>query len=123
MSKMAGIIQTFEKETKIGWLLIQHMMENLLCSTRQHYRPKMEKTPWYHWYVHCELVKALEYKVRPYELLFSWYAQISEGFWGARIGNCDIKPTDGTTIFTYLRKGESGIDWFKKERWKMIYNW
>ena len=23
---------------------------------------------------------------------------LSEAFWGARIGNCDIKPTDGATI-------------------------
>jgi hypothetical protein len=36
---------------------------------------------------------------------------LSEAFWGARIGNCDIKPTDGATIFAYLRTGEtSGID-------------
>ena len=36
---------------------------------------------------------------------------LSEAFGGARIGNCDIKPTDGTTIFAYLRTGEtSGID-------------
>ena len=51
--------------------------------------------------------KALEYKVGPYGLLFSW----SEALWGARIDNCDIKPTDGATMFAYLRTGEtSGID-------------
>ena len=36
---------------------------------------------------------------------------LSEAFGGARIRNCDIKPTDGATIFAYLRTGEtSGID-------------
>ena len=36
---------------------------------------------------------------------------LSEAFGGARIGNCDIKPTDGATIFAYLRTGETfGID-------------
>ena len=36
---------------------------------------------------------------------------LSEASGGARIGNCDIKPTDGATIFAYLRTGEtSGID-------------
>ena len=35
----------------------------------------------------------------------------SETFGGARIENCDIKPTDGATIVAYLRTGEtSGID-------------
>ena len=39
----------------------------------------------------------------------------SEAFWGARIGNCDIKPTDGAT---YLRTGETfGIDYWVK-LWK-----
>ena len=34
-----------------------------------------------------------------------------EVFWGKSIGNCDIKQKDGTTIFAYLRTGEtSGID-------------
>ena len=28
---------------------------------------------------------------------------LSEAFGGTRIGNCDIKPTDGATIFAYLR--------------------
>ena len=28
---------------------------------------------------------------------------LSEAFGGARIGNSDIKQTDGATIFTYLR--------------------
>jgi hypothetical protein len=32
---------------------------------------------------------------------------LSEAFEGARIGDCDIKPTDGATIFAYLRIGES----------------
>ena len=36
---------------------------------------------------------------------------LSKAFWGARIGNCDIKPTDGTTIFAYLRiRDTSGSD-------------
>ena len=36
---------------------------------------------------------------------------LSRAFGGARIGNCDIKPTEGATIFAYLRTGEtSGID-------------
>ena len=36
---------------------------------------------------------------------------LSEAFWGARIGHFDIKPTDGTTVFAYLRTGKtSGID-------------
>ena len=35
---------------------------------------------------------------------------LSEAFSGTRIGNFDIKPTDGATIFAYLRTGEtSGI--------------
>ena len=35
----------------------------------------------------------------------------SEAFGGARIGDFDIKPTDGATIFAYLRTREtSGID-------------
>ena len=34
---------------------------------------------------------------------------LSEAFGGARIGNCDIKPTDGATIFAYLRSGETSI--------------
>ena len=35
----------------------------------------------------------------------------SEAFLGARMGNCDIKPTDGANIFAYLRTREtSGID-------------
>ena len=28
---------------------------------------------------------------------------LSEAFLGARMGNCDTKPTDGTTIFAYFR--------------------
>ena len=36
---------------------------------------------------------------------------LSEAFGGARIGNWDIKPTDGATFFAYLRTREtSGID-------------
>ena len=36
---------------------------------------------------------------------------LSDAFGGARIGNCDIKPTDGATIFAYLRtRVTSGID-------------
>ena len=36
---------------------------------------------------------------------------LSEAFWGARIVNCDIEPTDSAPIFAYLRTGEtSGID-------------
>ena len=36
---------------------------------------------------------------------------LSEDFLGARIGNFDIIPTVGATIFAYLRAGEtSGID-------------
>ena len=54
--------------------------------------------------------KALEYKPH-----MDWYLvdilYLSEAFWGARIGNCDIKLTDGATIFAYLRTGEtSGVD-------------
>ena len=32
---------------------------------------------------------------------------LSEASGWARIGNCDIKPTDGATIFAYLRTGET----------------
>ena len=32
---------------------------------------------------------------------------VSEAFGGARIGNCDIKPTDGATILACLRTGET----------------
>ena len=32
---------------------------------------------------------------------------LSEAFGGARIGNCDIKPTDDATIFAYLGTGET----------------
>ena len=39
---------------------------------------------------------------------------LSEAFEGARIGDCDIKPTDGATIFAYLRIGESS----GSARWK-----
>ena len=36
---------------------------------------------------------------------------LSEDFGGARIGNFDIKPTDGATIFAFLRTREtSGIE-------------
>ena len=36
---------------------------------------------------------------------------LSEAFGGARIGNCDTKPSDGATSFAYLRTGgTSGID-------------
>ena len=48
---------------------------------------------------------------------------LSEAFWGARMGNCDIKPTDGANIFAYLMTREtSGIDWWielrkKDEKW------
>ena len=36
---------------------------------------------------------------------------LSEAFWGTRIGHFDSKPTDGATIFAYLRTGEtSGRD-------------
>ena len=36
---------------------------------------------------------------------------LSKAFEGARIGNFDIKPTDGATIFAYLRTRQtSGID-------------
>ena len=36
---------------------------------------------------------------------------LSEAFWGARIGTYDIKPTDGATMFAYLRTGEiSGLN-------------
>ena len=36
---------------------------------------------------------------------------LSEAVRGARIGNCDITPTDDATIFAYLRTREtSGID-------------
>ena len=41
---------------------------------------------------------------------------LSEAVGGARIGNCDIKPTDGATILAYLRIGEaSRISQIKKE--------
>ena len=42
---------------------------------------------------------------------------LSESFWGARIGNFDIKPKDGATIFAYLRTGNiwNGLlNWIKK---------
>ena len=51
------------------------------------------------------------------------YSWLSEAFWGARIENFDIKPTDGATIFAYLRTREtSEIDqWVelrkKGEKW------
>ena len=32
---------------------------------------------------------------------------LSEAFGRARIGNRDIKPTDGATFFAYLRTGET----------------
>ena len=32
---------------------------------------------------------------------------LSDAFGGARIVNCDIKPTDGATIFAYLRTEET----------------
>ena len=32
---------------------------------------------------------------------------LSEAFGGAKIGIFDIKPTDGATIFVYLRTGET----------------
>ena len=36
---------------------------------------------------------------------------LSEAFWGARMGNCDTKATDGANIFAYLRTTvTSGID-------------
>ena len=38
---------------------------------------------------------------------------LSEAFWGARMGNCDIKATDGTNIFARVT---SGIDWWIKLR-------
>ena len=40
---------------------------------------------------------------------------LSEAFWGARIRNFYIKPTDGVSIFAYLRTEEtSGIEqWIK----------
>ena len=51
--------------------------------------------------------KALEYKVGPYGLLFSWYTLSIKG-------NCDNKPTD---IFAWLRRREtSGVDWCIKLR-------
>ena len=57
-------------------------------------------------YVFIVYIKNLERKVHPYGLLW-----LSEAFWGARIGNFDIKPTDGAIIFAYLRTGEtSGLD-------------
>ena len=34
---------------------------------------------------------------------------LSDAFGGARIGNCDIKPTDGATFFAYLRTGETSV--------------
>ena len=44
---------------------------------------------------------------------------LSEDFLGARMGNCDIKPTDGAKNFAYLRTREtSGIEqwiWIKLE--------
>ena len=44
---------------------------------------------------------------------------LSEAFGGARIGNFDMIPTDGTTIFAYLRTGEtSRIDQWVKLRKK-----
>ena len=48
-------------------------------------------------YVFIVYIKNLERKVHPYGLLW-----LSEAFWGARIGNFDIKPTDGAIIFAYL---------------------
>ena len=52
--------------------------------------------------------KALEYKVGPNGFLFTWYTL---SFWGARMGDCDIKATDGAKIFAYLRtRMTSGID-------------
>ena len=41
----------------------------------------------------------------------------SEAFWGARMGKCDIKPTDGTNA--YLRTRDTSIiDWWIKLRKK-----
>jgi hypothetical protein len=54
--------------------------------------------------------KPLEYKVRPYGLLFSCYILCIRSFLRGQ-KNCDTKPTDGATTFSYLRTGEkSGID-------------
>ena len=53
------------------------------------------------------LCKALEYKVRPYGLLFSWYTLSIRSFLRGQNG----KLWHGTTIFAYLRTREtSGID-------------
>ena len=44
---------------------------------------------------------------------------LSEAFWGSRIVIWGMKPTDGATIFAYLRTGEtSGIDEWVKLRKK-----
>ena len=44
---------------------------------------------------------------------------LSEAFWGARMGNCGIKPTDGANIFAYLRtRVTSEIDYWIKSRKK-----
>ena len=51
-------------------------------------------------------------KVGPHGFLFSWNNTLSiRQFLRGKIVNCDIKPTDGTTIFACLRTVEtSGID-------------
>ena len=52
---------------------------------------------------------------------------LSEAFWGARMGNCDIQPTDGTNWFAYLRTSETSIiDWrikLRKKDEKWIGKW
>ena len=58
------------------------------------------------------MVKAKALEIR-YTLLNCYLVDIlslSEAFGGARIGNCDIKPTDGDTMFAYLATGKtSGV--------------
>ena len=45
---------------------------------------------------------------------------LSEAFLGARMGNCDVKPMDGTNSFAYLRTREtSGIEIEQKQKKKM----
>ena len=47
---------------------------------------------------------------------------LSEAFGGARIGNFNIIPTYGTTVFAYLRTGGTSMSMIKKEGLKMKWN-
>ena len=85
--------------------------ELILCNT---WHPQFQipnTSPDHTLLIFYKAYKALEYKVSPYRLLFSWYTLSSRSFLRARMGNCEIKPADGANTFAYLRtRLTSGID-------------